>query len=507
MERSPARRQRNAYGGRLRRHSEGPSRWDVHQADSPGSLNVRETRSARSCKHPEPNSDSPRPGTEMLPVLGPFSHDHRPDPSPMTRPRPQAAAHRHAGVSSPSRRAWLRRRLRPSATLSVQAPTGETRNIHSLGTSSGPTPRSRFRPYPRRFPRRPPARSVPGYDLGLLQLPLRPGSALRAHRGDPRRHGQRPSSSSARPQGSLVGQPQNGRHLRSCQGRQRQTPSSICALASHYVFNPLFCMPARGNEKPDAESTVRAVQRRFSTPVPRVDDLDELNRYFRERCQAERQRTVQSLFGPFLIGTVRRRTSRGGTASQPSVRSLRDPPRGSGGQISDRRLRSQSVQRPSALRVPDGDGQGLRRPGRDCGRRPSDRDPHAVPEADTRWSSTRSTTLRPWAVNRGPWTMLRFTGTGSFRPASPLPRRAGRASWRAAGARRYVRVLQLLVDHPLTRVRQAVETCRREQLISAEAVIQQTRTLAAVESQTRRSPSWTIGADARCRKSTCRSLT
>ena len=41
-------------------------------------------------------------------------------------------------------------------------------------------------------------------------------------------------------------------------------------------------MPARGNEKPDAESTVKAVQRRFATPVPRVADLDELNALLRQ---------------------------------------------------------------------------------------------------------------------------------------------------------------------------------------------------------------------------------
>ena len=84
-------------------------------------------------------------------------------------------------------------------------------------------------------------------------------------------------------------------------GRERKLHPRYAALASHYVFNPLFCMPARGNEKPDVENTVRAVQRRFSTPVPRVNDLDELNRYFQERCEAERARTVQSMFGPFVI--------------------------------------------------------------------------------------------------------------------------------------------------------------------------------------------------------------
>ena len=88
--------------------------------------------------------------------------------------------------------------------------------------------------------------------------------------------------------------------------------------------------------------------------------------------------------------------------------------------------------------------------------------------------------------------MLRCTGTGSSLPASP----SSAPSWKnhhgaVAGARRFVRVLQLLADHSLDPVRQAVEACRREQLISAEAVIQRTRTLAACESRTHQQPPWT----------------
>ena len=86
------------------------------------------------------------------------------------------------------------------------------------------------------------------------------------------------------------------------QGRQRQLHPRYAALASHYAFEPLFCRPARGNEKPDAESTVKAVQRRFATPVPSVSDLAELNASFRRRCRAEHERIVHSLFGPFKIG-------------------------------------------------------------------------------------------------------------------------------------------------------------------------------------------------------------
>lgn len=99
-----------------------------------------------------------------------------------------------------------------------------------------------------------------------------------------------------------MGQPQDSRH-RDHARASTPDPSALPRLASHYVFEPLFCMPARGNEKPDAESTVRAVQRRFATPVPRVRDLAELNAYFRQRCLAELERTVQSPSGVFQIGT------------------------------------------------------------------------------------------------------------------------------------------------------------------------------------------------------------
>ena len=85
-------------------------------------------------------------------------------------------------------------------------------------------------------------------------------------------------------------------------GRERQVHPRYAALASHHVFEPKFCMPARGNEKPDAEGAVKAVQKRFATPVPRVADLEGLNTSLRQWCLAERGRVVQSLAGPFAIG-------------------------------------------------------------------------------------------------------------------------------------------------------------------------------------------------------------
>ena len=60
-----------------------------------------------------------------------------------------------------------------------------------------------------------------------------------------------------------------------------------------------------------------------------------------------------------------------------------------------------------------------------------------------------------------------------------------RAHGAMGGSRRFVRVLQLLGEHPMTRVTQAIEACLRDHLPSAEAVIQRTRTFAAIEATKR----------------------
>ena len=64
-------------------------------------------------------------------------------------------------------------------------------------------------------------------------------------------------------------------------GRERHLHPRYAALASHYTFEPKFCLPAQAHEKPDVESGVRAVQRQWATPVPRVADLAELNDHLR----------------------------------------------------------------------------------------------------------------------------------------------------------------------------------------------------------------------------------
>lgn len=74
------------------------------------------------------------------------------------------------------------------------------------------------------------------------------------------------------------------------QGRQRQFNRRYLALASHYNFEPLCCMPARGNEKPFVENRVKNLQRRWATPVPKAQDLADLNAYLLACCRKDRER-------------------------------------------------------------------------------------------------------------------------------------------------------------------------------------------------------------------------
>jgi transposase len=271
-------------------------------------------------------------------------------------------------------------------------------------------------------------------------------------------------------------------------GRKRQLHQRYAALASHYAFDPLFCMPARGNEKPDVESTVKAVQRRFATPVPRVANLDELNAQFRQRCAAEQQRTVQSLFGPFEIGT---RFAEEQAAAAPLPLHRFD----------------------ACVIHPAVTADKYQTVAFDCNRYSVPR-PYAHQTVMVKGyvdqvvivSGSELIATHARSLQRGTMVLdtIHYLATLSRKPgaldSSPVYRDwklpACFAALRAeleqhhgaeAGARRFVRVLQLLGEHPMERVGQAVEDCRRAHVISADAVIQKTHTLAAAEALARRS--------------------
>lgn len=75
-------------------------------------------------------------------------------------------------------------------------------------------------------------------------------------------------------------------------GRERTLNPTYAAIASHYRFDPLFCMPAKGQEKSDVERSVFALERRACTPVPGARDMDDLNQQLLAFCLKERDRKV-----------------------------------------------------------------------------------------------------------------------------------------------------------------------------------------------------------------------
>jgi hypothetical protein len=257
-------------------------------------------------------------------------------------------------------------------------------------------------------------------------------------------------------------------------------------LASHYAFEARFCMPGRGNEKPDAEGTVKAVQRRFATPVPRVADLDELNTLLRQRCVAEHQRVVQSLSGPFVIRD-RLAEDHAAAASLPShrfdpcvVRPAADVDKYQTVAFDGNRY---SVPRQFAFGTVSvkgyvdrvvivARGQAVAEHGRCAGKQAMVLEPTHYLAALER---------KPGALDHAPvfrdWKL----------PACFAALRTELEAHHGvmAGSRRFVRVLQLLGEHPLARVTRAIEQCRHEHLCSVEAVIQRTRSLGAIEAATR----------------------
>src|ERR1700676_2285898 len=88
-------------------------------------------------------------------------------------------------------------------------------------------------------------------------------------------------------------------------GRERRLHERYAALASHYTFEPLFCMPARGNEKPRAENRVKDLQRQWATPVPSVPDWEALNAHLLACCRRQAEHTVAGQHEPIGARFVR----------------------------------------------------------------------------------------------------------------------------------------------------------------------------------------------------------
>jgi transposase len=251
-------------------------------------------------------------------------------------------------------------------------------------------------------------------------------------------------------------------------GRERRPNDYYQALASHYRFEALFCMPARGNEKPHAETRVRVLQQQWATPVPRMANLEALNDYLRQRAAAELSRTVAGYAES--IGQRFERDRAGALALpthgfDPCIQTAAvvdkyqtvqfdnnrySVPRGCGYQV--------VTVKGYIDRVEVSDGRTVvARHSRSYGRNEQILDPlHYLATLGRRPAALdHAPVMRDWRLPES-FTRLRQS----------LEQRHGAT----AGARQYVRVLQLLAEHPLARVQQAVEACKSPEETHAERI-------------------------------------
>jgi transposase len=259
-------------------------------------------------------------------------------------------------------------------------------------------------------------------------------------------------------------------------GRERRPNDYYQALASHYTFAALFCMPARGNEKPHAETRVRVLQQQWATPVPRVADLDALNVHLRQRAEAELNRTVdgyQESIGQRFNRDRARALSLPVQAFDPCLQQAAVVDKYQTVPFDNNRY---SVPRVCAFRCVTVKGYVDRvevvngttvvaRHSRSYARDEQILDPlHYLATLGRKPAALdHAPVMREWRLPAS-FTQLRQT----------LAQRHGQT----AGARQYIRVLQLLAEHPLARVQQAVEACTSPEQAQAERIAAMVQRLA-----------------------------
>ena len=79
--------------------------------------------------------------------------------------------------------------------------------------------------------------------------------------------------------------------------RDRKLTDGFLKLQSHYLFREHFCRVRRANEKGVVEGVVKFVRLNFFVPVPQVRDLDELNGKLAERCCEDLKRRLRGKTG------------------------------------------------------------------------------------------------------------------------------------------------------------------------------------------------------------------
>lgn len=251
-------------------------------------------------------------------------------------------------------------------------------------------------------------------------------------------------------------------------GRERQMNVRYAALASHYGFEPLFCMPRAATEKPAVEHKVYDLQRRWCTPVPKVRDHADLNAHLRRCCLAELDRTCAG-----QSQTIGQRFALDKAAALPLPIHAFDPcirefkkvdkyqtvPFDSNRYSVPRRWAFAAVTIKAYVDRIEvlANHQVVARHDRCYGRGRQVLDPlhYLVTLGRRPGALDHSGVYRNWQLP------VAFTNL-----RSALEDRHGVH----AGSRQYIRVLQLLAEHPQSRLQQAIEYCQSRGLLDAESI-------------------------------------
>ena len=230
------------------------------------------------------------------------------------------------------------------------------------------------------------------------------------------------------------------------------------------------------------------LQRRWATPVPKVKNLDELNVYLRVCCLKDRDRTVAS-----QTETIGQRFERDRATADPLPARSFDacvPQEAKVDKYQTVRFDNNRYSTPrncafGAVTVKGyinhievvADGRVVARHGRCYGRGEQILDPvHYLVTLGRRPAAIdHSNVYRHWRL---PAAFIELRGR--------LEQRHGPS----AGARQYVRVLQLLAEHPVRRVQRAVESCRGLEDLDADRIIRHTLRLAGQEARESESQPW-----------------
>lgn len=251
-------------------------------------------------------------------------------------------------------------------------------------------------------------------------------------------------------------------------GRDRRLNPHYAALASHYRFAPMFCMPRKGQEKSDAERTVYALERRFATPVPRVKDVDELNRHLLRCCLKERTRVVRGRsesIGDMFQTEKAQASELPGRPFDACLQQVRQVDKYQTALFEEVRysVPRQVAFEPVTVKAYMGQIVIVHK-GAVVARHNRSRTPGDQVLEPTHYLASLG--RKPAYLDK---TRL-FTGWQLPAAFGRLREKFCRLHGDRAGTRHYIRVLQLLASHPVEPVVSAIEACEARQMLTAEII-------------------------------------